>query len=325
MSSAPRARPGRVRRLRVPTELGGERLDRILAALLSGVSRTRIQAAIRAGGVRRSGAVLERPREPVESGVELEVDLSALAPEARAAPDGPGFEVVYEDEELAVIDKPAGMLAHGGARARGGTVAELAVARFGELPSAQGTDRPGIVHRLDAGTSGLMVLGRTPQALAGLMRQFRERQVEKTYLAFAWGDPRFESEWIRAPLARRSAGRGRVGVVPAGEGREAETFYEVEERYGIAALLACQPRSGRTHQVRAHLHHAGHPLIGDPLYRPRGGPPARLPAEAPLPKRQALHAHRLGFRHPSKGDVLRFESPLPADLAQLRDWLRASY
>ncbi len=323
MSTGPESRPARVRRLHVPPSLAGERLDRALAVLMAEVSRTRLKAAILAGGVRLSDLTVEKPGERVAAGAEIEVDLSALVPRPREGAGELGFEVLYEDDELVVVDKPAGMLAHATPRARGGSVSELAVARFGPLPSAQGSDRPGIVHRLDAGTSGLMVLGRSARALEELMRQFRERTVEKTYLALAWGDPRFESDWIRSPLARSAQGRSRVEVVPHGEGREAETLYQVRERFGVAALLACQPRSGRTHQVRAHLHHAGHPLIGDPLYKPRGGPPAQLPSGAPVPLRQALHAHALSFRHPSGGEVLRFESPFPPDLLALLEWLRA--
>jgi len=317
------ARP--VRRFRVPAELSGTRLDRVLAALCVDVSRSRLKAAILSGGVRLEGVPVDRPGLPVEGQAELEVDEGSLAPRMRVGRQTLEFAVLHEDEHLAVISKPAGMLSHPTPTARGGTVSELAAARWGELPTLQGADRPGVVHRLDAGTSGVMVIGRSAPAFADLMRQFRERSVEKTYLAAVWGEPRFDTGWIEAPIARSTSVPNRMDVVAPGEGRTAATWYEVRERFQVAALVECSPRSGRTHQIRVHLHSIGHPLLGDPIYKRRGGPPVRLPADAPLPRRQALHAHTLVFTHPASGKRLRFEAPLPPDMATLLDWLRRTY
>jgi len=322
-SSEPAA-PRPVRRFRVPAELAGTRLDRVLAALCDDISRTRLKAAIQAGGVRLDGAPVDRPGLPVEGLAELEVDEASLRPRMRVRASDLDFEVLHADEHLAVIVKPAGMLSHPTATARGGTVSELAVGRWGELPTLQGVDRPGVVHRLDAGTSGVMVVGRSERAFADLMRQFRERTVQKTYLALVWDEPRFDTGWIEAPIARSAHVPNRMDVVAPGQGRAATTWYEVRERFEVAALVACSPRSGRTHQIRVHMHSIGHPLLGDPVYKRRGGTAGRLPVEAPVPRRQALHAHALAFRHPISGEPLRFEAPLPPDFAALLEWLRAA-
>ena len=312
------------RNLRVPVELSGARLDRALAALCADVSRTRLKAAIQSGGVRVDGATVDRPGQPVEADAQIEIDAAALEPRLRAGEEGLDFEILYEDADLAVIVKPAGMLSHPTDVVRGGTVSELAAARFGPLPTLQGADRPGVVHRLDAGTSGVMVLGKSERAFGDLMGQFRDRKVEKTYSAVVWGEPRFDTGWIEAPIERSAAVPSRMAVAAAGEGREAATWYEVRERFGVAALVEASPKSGRTHQIRVHLASIGHPLIGDQLYKRRGGPPARLGPGAPLPRRQALHAHSLRFRHPVSGADLHFEAPLPADLSALLDWLRSA-
>jgi 23S rRNA pseudouridine1911/1915/1917 synthase len=323
--SASNEPPRGARHLRVPTELAGERLDRALAALCADVSRTRLKAAIQAGGVRVDGATVDRPGQPVEADAQIEVDGGALAPRVRAGSDELDFQVLFEDEHLAVIVKPAGMLSHPTDAVRGGTVSELAERRFGPLPSLQGSDRPGIVHRLDGGTSGVMVLGRSERAFAELMRQFRAREVEKTYLALVWGEPRFDTGWIEAPIARSAAVPSRMDIAAEGEGRDAATWYEVRERFGVSALVEASPKSGRTHQIRVHLASIGHPLIGDSVYKRKGGPPVRLAADAPLPARQALHAHALRFKHPVGGQAMAFEAPLPEDMTALLEWLRREH
>jgi 23S rRNA pseudouridine1911/1915/1917 synthase len=311
-----------IRSLRVPAELAGTRLDRALALLCPDVSRTRLKSAIGKGGVRVDGLTAARPGSPVTAGAVLEVDLALLVPEVREMESDQAFEVLFEDEHLAVVVKPAGMLVHPTPRLRGGTLSELAVARWGPLPSPQGVDRPGIVHRLDAGTSGVLLLCKSEAACAELLRQFREREVEKTYLAVVWGDPRFDTGWIEVPIARSPSVPNRMEAAAPGEGRPSTTYYEVRERFGCAALLACFPRTGRTHQIRVHLAGLGHPLIGDALYRARGAPSKPLPSGAPLPERQALHAAALAFRHPVTGVPMAFEAPLPADIADLLESLR---
>jgi len=308
----------------VPAELVGLRLDRALTRLLSGVSRARIQELIADGGVLVEG----RPgtkAQALEEGWTLElreVPRSRLRP---GGPEGPGegeLVVVHEDEHLAVIDKPAGMVSHPSSVVRGGTLSERAVERWGPLPAPQGEDRPGIVHRLDADTSGLIVVARTEPAAAGLLAQFRERRVKKEYLALVFGSPRFDSDWIEASLGRTQKRADRMRVVPEGEGRVARTFYETLERFEHFGYLLCRPETGRTHQIRVHLASIEHPLVGDRLYKGRRGLPNKLPRAAPPLKRHALHASGLSFEHPVTGLPLRFEAPLPADMQAFLAWLR---
>ncbi|HED65764.1 MAG TPA: RluA family pseudouridine synthase, partial [Planctomycetes bacterium] len=196
--------------------------------------------------------------------------------------------------------------------------------RYGSLPSPQGEDRPGIVHRLDADTSGLIVVGRSEEAAAGLVEAFRGHRVEKRYLAIVFGVPRFDSDWIEAPLGRATGRADRVRVVEPGEGRDARTFYRTLERFERFALVEALPETGRTHQIRVHLASIDHPLVGDRVYRGRRGLSRKLPREAPAPKRHALHAAGLGFEHPVTGEPLAFESAPPADMERFLRWLRVN-
>jgi len=315
-------------------EMAGSRLDRALARLVDGHSRVAIQKLIRAGAVRVDGEVVERPGTEVEGRARVEIDLDAAGEAGEPGAPEPSLDlrVVHEDEHLIAVEKPAGMLTHAaspGARARGGgrargewSAADVAARRFGALPSLYGEERGGIVHRLDRDTSGLLLLGRTREALEGLKSAFQARAVEKTYLAIVRGSPRFDSEWIVKPLGRSRAHRDRIGVVPEGEGREASTYYEVRERFDGYALLAVFPKTGRTHQVRVHLASIGMPLLGERLYVPRN---LRAPVPVALSSRigrQALHAHALALAHPITEEALRFESPLPADMASALGFLR---
>ena len=314
---------GITRTVGVPPELDGQRLDRVLAQLLDGLSRDRCRELIEDGLVTLDGVPAKRPSQSVAAGVRIGAEIQ-LRDRTRSGNSGGGeLRVVHEDEHLVVIDKPAGMVAHPSGTVRGGTVAELAAARWGALPDPQGSadeQRSGIVHRLDADTTGLMVLARTEAAATGLLAQFRERQVEKHYLAIVHGEPRFDSDWIDAPVGRDPRHPEKMAALRPGEGREASTFYTTLERLGCASLVEARPKTGRTHQIRVHLTHVGHPLVGDRLYRPRSQRP--LPREAPTPARQALHAAELEFQHPVTGEALRFEAPLPDDLERLLDWLR---
>jgi 23S rRNA pseudouridine1911/1915/1917 synthase len=306
---------------RVPAELAGERLDRALVALLAGeLSRTRVQELILDGGVLLDGRPAERSAELLAAGGTIEV---RDVPRSRLRPGGRGegeLVVLFEDEHLAVIDKPAGQLSHPTSVVQGGTVAELARARWGELPAPQGEDRPGIVHRLDADTSGLLLIAKEERAAGELLRAFRERRVEKGYLALAHGAPRFDSDWISSPIGRSRQRPDRMRVLAEG-GRPAETFYRVRERFPGFALLECLPRTGRTHQIRVHLASIEHPLVGDRVYP--GRVRQRIPPGAPPPRRHLLHAHALAFAHPVSGAPLSFESPPPPDLQEWLDWLRA--
>jgi 23S rRNA pseudouridine1911/1915/1917 synthase len=310
----------RAREYVIAEEHDGERLDRALAALVDGWSRERLRRLIEEGQVRVDDQLVTRPSEAVHTGARVVVALELaenVRPGARA---GLEFRVLYEDADLVAIDKPAGMVAHPSTTVRGGTVSELACARFGALPAAQGADRPGIVHRLDSETSGVMVLARSDAAAAALVEQFRERRVRKVYHGIVQGEARFDSDWIELPLARSAENEGRVQIARGGEGKPASTFYRTLERFDGAALLELEPKTGRTHQLRAHLEAIDLPLFGDPLYRGRRR--TALAHEAPIPTRQALHASRLELAHPRTGEPLAFDAPLPPDLSALLDWLR---
>jgi 23S rRNA pseudouridine1911/1915/1917 synthase len=304
----------------VPSNMDGTRLDVCLTAQLD-CSRSRVQGLIRRGAVCVEGVVEKRPGTAVQAGRALEVDLSGVE---AAAPRFPprAFEVLYEDDHVAVIDKPAGMLAHPTGRPRGDSVSELAGLRFGDLPKLQGADRPGVVHRLDAGTSGVMVLARTSEAMRVLMNQFRQRRVAKTYAAVCHGAARFDSGWIEGPIERCAKKPERMEIAAAGEGRDAETYYEVRERLHGFVHVECRPKTGRTHQIRVHLASIELPIVGDPLYKRRGAHKVPLPSAAPPMARQALHARKLTFRHPETDLEMSFESSLAPDIVALLDWLR---
>lgn len=318
----------------------GKRLDQVLCARVEGWSRTKVQALIKAGRVRLSGRTVRKPGLILMEAGEIEAEL-ALPESAVEATFPRELAVLFEDEHVIAIDKPAGMLTHGNVapsgtsiadRTRSGTsVADRARGAFGALPSLGGEERAGIVHRLDRETSGVLVLARTAEALEELKRQFKSREVEKTYAAIVHGDPRFDSEWIEKRLGRSERARDRIRVMGEGEGRDAVTYYEVRERFAgpaasdrdSAALLAVFPKTGRTHQVRVHLSSIGLPLVGETLYLPRRRTPPSLPAGAPKMERQALHAQSLAFTHPITHEPMRVEAPLPADMSALLEWLRA--
>jgi len=276
-------------------------------------------------GENPAGEVVTRPGFSLSEGMVLHV--ATPEPTLPAQPDGTpieALEVVYEDEALVVIDKQAGLLSHPASGFEATTVAGLAEQRFGPLPCLSGEDRPGIVHRLDRLTSGVMALARTEQAGQELQRQFAAREVKKTYLALVHGVPRFESDWIEARTAPdpRHPARQRALPVDAEDGREARTLYQVVERFHGHTCVECRPETGRTHQIRIHMQHAGFPIVGDRLYRPGGALKVPLPAEAPVPGRQALHAAKLELAHPLSGEWMSFEAAPPRDFVTLRAWLR---
>ncbi len=309
----------------VGSDEAGLRLDRLLALRFEESSRAWLQKLIREGRVEIEGQEGVMPSTKLRKGDRVRVayfDASALPPERMQ--DIPPLTPLYEDEDILVIDKEAGIVCHPGAGVRRVTVSDMACAHCGVvLPSPPGEARPGIVHRLDRETSGVMVLAKTISAMVALQKQFHDRVVQKEYLAIVFGTPRFLSDWITVALERDPKRPERIRVAPVG-GRAAETYYEVKERFREFAYLLCRPKTGRTHQIRVHLDSVHHSIVGDRVYRSRKVQGIRLPEGAPVPGRQALHAHRLELVHPGSGERLAFEAPLPEDMQRFLDWLRAN-
>lgn len=311
----------------------GQRLDRFLSERLPSLSRTRVQALIKGGHARLSGATIEDVTYRVKPGDRFAIELPPVAPATLEAEEIP-LNILYEDDALIVIDKQAGLVMHPGAGNPQGTLVNALIAHCGtSLSGIGGVARPGIVHRLDKDTSGLMVVAKTDQAHRALAGQFadhgRTGALERGYLALVWGAPSRPQGIIDAPIGRHPTSRTKMAVLPD-KGREAvtrwrvlETFGHDEEREGsIASLVECTLETGRTHQVRVHLAHIGHPLIGDPLYGQGFKSKLRKLPEPLREKlaaldRQALHAAHLAFVHPVSGTLLEFNSALPADLAEI--------
>jgi 23S rRNA pseudouridine1911/1915/1917 synthase len=309
----------------------GERLDRFLAARLPELSRTRVQSLIKQGHVSSGGATIVDAKYRVKPGERFLLDLPPAAAPAPLAESIP-LDIVHEDDALIVIDKPAGLVVHPGAGHAAGTLVNALIAHCGpSLSGIGGVARPGIVHRLDKDTSGLLVIAKTDRAHRALAKQFadhgRSGELERGYLALVWGAPKRPHGTIDAAVGRHPASRTKMAVLPAGKGREAVTHWRVVETFGrgqepIASLIECTLETGRTHQVRVHLAHLGHPLVGDPLYGQGFKSklrklPEPLQGKLAALKRQALHAERLAFAHPQSGTLLKFNSPLPADLAEI--------
>ncbi len=316
---------------RVAPEHGGERLDRFLAAAAASLSRTRVKSLIEAGHASIDGATVTDPSALLRAGQTAGL---RLPPPTDPAPLGENIalEIAFEDEHLIVIDKPAGLVMHPAAGHETGTLVNALIAHCGaSLSGIGGVRRPGIVHRLDKDTSGLLVAAKTDAAHRGLAKLFADHgktlPLVRAYLAFVWGTPARPSGAIDAPLARHAAGRQKIAAVPAGRGRRALTNWRLIESFaGEASLISCRLETGRTHQIRVHMAHIGHPVLADPVYSTGfKSKSARLPpaAQACLASlsRQALHAAALGFPHPVTGVQLRFESALPPDLRRLRDAL----
>lgn len=305
----------------IPKGSHGERLDLAFVAATKGISRSRAQNWIRQGRVEVDGEVVERPGYHVR--VEQRVSLRAeVVQEAAEAGTAPTLELLYEDADLLVVDKPAGLLTHAN-RAGGHSVSSLLEESHGPLPEGSEPLRGGIVHRLDRDTSGALVVARTAAALESLLTAFRDRRVQKTYEGIVAGAPRFDSDWIETPLGRSPKHPDRQSVLAEGKGREALTYWEVIERFEGFAHLRLVPKTGRTHQLRVHLSSVGLPILADSIYRARGGHPARLPESAPEFNRHALHASELRFPHPTTGAEVGFEAPRPRDMVRALEWLRS--
>lgn len=311
----------------------GWRLDRFLAAALPDFSRSRLQQLLEDGAVSLGARTIKDANHRVKPGDEFVVTVPPTAPAVPQGQDIP-LDVVYEDKDLIVINKPAGLVVHPAAGNPDGTLVNALIGHCGtEALAIGGEARPGIVHRLDKDTSGLLVAAKTERAMASLAKQFANHTIERAYNAVVWGSPRDLTGMIESQIGRSPFDRKRMAVLRGG-GKRAATRYKVIEKFGpaerpFASLIECRLETGRTHQIRVHLTHLGHPLIGDQQYgrhrtAPRGKSDAELhafSAAAAFP-RQALHAFVLGFQHPSLHKTLRFEAPWPADFAELVSALR---
>jgi len=329
---------------RVGDGQAGERLDRYLAQQLPQMSRSRVKALIKEGHARLAGRTIEEPNSRVKSGDEIEF---AIPPAEPAIPKGEPIPltILFEDDALLVLDKPAGLVVHPAAGNWTGTLVNALIAHCGDsLSGIGGVKRPGIVHRLDKATSGLMVVAKTDQAHQALARAFAEKgrrgDLERRYLALVWGAQSPPKGIIRGAIGRKTEQRQKMAVVERG-GKPAVTHYRMLETFGVkqptsdgqqqgpvASMVECLLETGRTHQIRVHMAHIGHPLIGDAVYgagfksKAAALPEAAQRAIGEL-GRQALHAGELSFAHPVSGEILRFESPLPADMERVVAELKA--
>ncbi|MCW2363341.1 23S rRNA pseudouridine1911/1915/1917 synthase [Sphingobium xanthum] len=294
----------------------GMRLDRALASVLPALSRERVKALILAGQVTGpDGRPAADPAYKVKADMAFAVEIPEATP-AEAQPQAIDLVIAHEDAHLIVVDKPAGMVVHPAAGNPDGTLVNALLHHCaGQLSGIGGVARPGIVHRIDKDTSGLLVVAKTDQAHEGLARQFKDHSIDRRYLAIVQGRPTPPSGTVNQWIGRSDADRKKMAVQREGRGKHAITHYRTLERLDRAALIECRLETGRTHQVRVHMAHLGHPLLGDPVYA-RGGIHKALLAELGF-HRQALHAARLGFIHPVTSQPLSFESPITDDMQQL--------
>ena len=293
---------------RIPAALAGERVDRVVA-MLTDLPRTEAAALVADGHVRLDGTVVSGKSRKVAEGEVLTVEVPERRVAGVAADPSVHVPVVFADDDVIVVDKPAGLVVHPGHGNDRGTMVQGLLAAYPELAAVGEPDRPGVVHRLDAGTSGLLVVARSAAAYSSLVEQLQSRSVDRRYLALVAGTVESPAGVVDAPIGRSGSDPTRMAV--RADGREARTAYEVRERFTeptAATLLECKLETGRTHQIRVHLAAIGHPVLGDPRY---GRSPLRVP-------RPFLHAWRLAFDHPTTGERVSFESALPADLEAVR-------
>ena len=315
---APRQLAGTV----APAE-AGVRLDRWLNARLPDLSRTRVQALVEAGLVRVAGRPAKASRR-LKVGERVEAEVPPPPPE-ELAPEAVELHVIFEDDHVLVVDKPAGMVTHPGAGRSTGTLAAAALAHAPGVAGVGGPRRPGIVHRLDKGTSGLIVLAKTQAAYDALTAQLARRSVSRRYLCLVHGRVKRDAGTIDAPIGRDPRSRVRMAVVTGGKGRRSITRFRGLERFPGASYVECRLETGRTHQIRVHLASLGHPLLGDETYGRRRVSTAGGPVPAALLEGLggvALHAAGLAFIHPASGEPVALESPLPGRMARLLDALR---
>ncbi len=307
--------------LSVSADNEGERLDAFLASHIEGWSRARLQRLIEEADVLVNGRAVKSSYK-LRLSDEIEVELTP-PPSTSFAPEDIPLDVVYEDDELIVVNKPAGIVVHPAAGVTSGTLANALAFHFQQLSTSAGMVRPGIVHRLDKGTSGLMVVAKTESAHEDLADQFRDREVFKSYVALVHGQVEKRTGLIDQPIARDRGNRTRMAVVRGG--RPAISIYRVRKRFARFTLLNVELKTGRTHQIRVHLAWLKHPVVGDEAYgsgRDKTVPDHKLRSEIAKLGRQFLHAEQLGFRHPRTKEDLRFTSPLPSELQAVLDGIK---
>ncbi len=300
----------------------GHRLDRALGELFSDYSRNFLANLVTEGRVRVDGHPATKPSQRVERGQRLEIEVPDAVPAGISSQDLP-LTVLYEDADVAVIDKPAGLVVHPAAGHADGTLVNALLFHVKDLSGVGGEIRPGIVHRLDKDTSGVMIVAKHDAAHRKLTEIWSSDRVRKEYLALVYGTPSKERGTIDAPIGRDPRDRKRMAVVAGG--RAAITDYEVTERLRYVSLVRCRLRTGRTHQIRIHLKHLGHPIVGDPVYSGpqwRGIPDKRVQKLLSGLDRQMLHAARITFAHPTTGASMTFDAPLPRDFDHLIRALR---
>ncbi len=307
------------RLLLVGPEEAGQRLDKYLAASGLCLSRTRIQRLILTGKVRIPGCKKISPSFKVQAGQEIHVTIPEPEP-LELIPEDVSFKVIYQDSHLIVIDKPPGLVVHPGAGNQQHTLVHGLLYYCDDLSGVGGKLRPGIVHRLDKNTSGLMVAAKNDYAHKALSTQFRLGQVKKIYIALVKGVPEDHSGLIDMHIGRHAVQRKKMAVLPEGRGRKALTTYRVWEEFKTASLLRVRIHTGRTHQIRVHMAAIGHPLLGDPVY---GGPRSIIHGDKRIDiPRQMLHSFELVFVHPVSGEEMSFKADLPEDMAMVIKALR---
>lgn len=300
----------------VPAQESGTRLDVWLTRKAGGLSRARIQALIRSGHATVNGRTVKEHHKLRPSEV---VALTVSAPPPSALiPEAIPLDILYEDADLLIVNKPAGLVVHPAAGHASGTLANALLHHCRSLEASGDEQRPGIVHRLDRDTSGVMIVAKSSRAREGLINQFKQRSIRKEYVALVWGQPNPTAGTIETLIGRHRTERKKMSAAPR-TGRRAVTHYELVERLGDLSLVRLKPQTGRTHQIRVHLAHRGFPVVGDAQYGSRSV--RSLPAPV---LRQMLHAETIGFTHPVSGETLSFSAPWPADFQALVTALRAA-
>lgn len=305
--------------LEIPGELSGKRADVVLSHFLTGHTRSQIKKLIDESRVLVKGKSI-KPSRKLDAGEVVEITLPEPEPLDLKAQDL-AIEFLYEDEYIAVVDKPPGMTVHPGAGVSEGTLVNALLFKCKDLSGIGGKIRPGIVHRLDKDTSGVMVVAKNDTAHNSLARQFKAREVEKRYLAIVEGNIKGESGTFSSEIGRHPTNRIKMSSLTKA-GRESVTLWKALERFGTATLVEAEPKTGRTHQIRVHFSENGHPILADKVYGRKKKIRTALDPAAKIMRRQALHASRLGFTHPGSQKLMEFSAPLPGDMKETLDYLR---